>query len=150
MSLRELAKRRLPYPVKQGFKYIYSAIPPRFHYGHLFWETYNFLQESQWWSKEKLQKYQMQQLSTLGIPLGFCWERGVTDSKEHAFIMMSWNRVGFKIGDRCVILRGDIVQLARKGKFWKYDPVNKNLILSAYHMTDEILPNYIGKIRVWG
>ena len=76
--------------------------------------------------------------------------RGVTDSKEHAFITTLWNRVGFKIGDRCVVLEGNVVQLACKGKFWEYDPVNKNLILSSYHMTDEILPNYIGKIRVWG
>lgn len=215
MNLRELAKRHLPYPAKRGLKYIYGAIPPRFHYGHLFWETYNFLQESQWWSREKLEEYQMQQLRRIlyhayesvpyyrrvfeerglkpkdiqdfddlrklpyltkaiiqenlpdliarnhpksrlqyvttggstGIPLGFYWERGVTDSKEHAFITTLWNRVRFKIGDRCVILRGDVVQLACKGKFWEYDPLKKNLILSSYHMTDEILPNYIGKIR---
>ena len=71
-------------------------------------------------------------------------------SKEHAFIIMLWNRVGFKIGDRCVILRGNVAQLACKGKFWEYDRVNKNPILSPYHMTDEILPDYIGKIRVGG
>jgi len=215
MNLRELAKRHLPYPAKQGFKYIYGAVPPRFRYDKVFWDTYNFLQESQWWSRDKLQEYQVQQLEKLlkhayknvsyyrevfdkrslkpknirdfddlrklpyltkeiiqenlpdllarnyprsklkyvttggstGIPLGFCWERGVTDSKEHAFITTSWNRVGFKIGDRCVILRGNVVQLACKGKFWEYDPLKKNLILSSYHMTDEILPNYIGKIR---
>ncbi|MBA7711699.1 Phenylacetate-coenzyme A ligase [subsurface metagenome] len=82
-----------------------------------------------------------------GIPLGFYHEKGVSEAKERAFITTLWNRVGFKIGDRCVILRGDIVQLARKGKFWKYDPVNKNLILSSYHMTNELLPNYIAKIR---
>ena len=150
MSLGQLAERRLPYPAKRGLKYIYGAIPPRFRYGHLFWETYNSLQESQWWSREKLEEHQMQQVSTLGIRLGFCWERGVTDSKEHAFITTLWNRVGFKIGDRCVILRGDVVQLACKGKFWEYDPLKKDLILSSYHMTDELLPNYIGKIRVWG
>ncbi|MCK4420028.1 phenylacetate--CoA ligase family protein, partial [Candidatus Aerophobetes bacterium] len=215
MNLRELAKRHLPYPAKQGFKYIYGAIPSRFRYDKVFWETYNFLQESQWWSGEKLQEYQVQQLEKLlkhayenvsyyrkvfdkrglkpknirdfddlrklpcltreiiqenlpdllarnyprskleyvttggstGIPLGFYHEKGVSEAKERAFIIMLWNRVGFKIGDRCVILRGDVVQLACKGKFWKYDPLKKNLILSSYHMTDEILPNYIGKIR---
>jgi len=217
MSLRALAKRRLPYTAKQGLKYIYGTIPPHFRYGHIFWETYNFLEESQWWSREKLEEYQMQQLRKLlhhayenvpyyrrvfeerglkpkniqdfddfgelpyltkeiiqenlldlvarnyhsselqyvttggstGIPLGFYWERGVTDSKEHAFITTLWNRAGFKIGDRCVILRGDVVQLACKGKFWEYDPVNKNLTLSSYHMTDEILPNYIANIRAF-
>ena len=215
MNVRELAKRRFPYPVKQGFKYIYSAIPPRFHYGHLFWETYNFLQESQWWSREKLEEHQMQQLSTLlhhaydnvpyyrklfderglkpkdiqdwddlkklpyltkgiirenlsdliarnypksklqcattggstGIPMGFYHEKGVSEAKERAFIITLWHRVNFKMGDRCVVLRGNVVHSANKGKFWEYDPVNKNLILSSYHMTDELLPNYIAKIR---
>jgi len=57
--------KQLPYPVKQGLKYIYGALPARIRYGKVFWETYNFLQESQWWSREKLEEYQMQQLSTL-------------------------------------------------------------------------------------
>ncbi|RLB06313.1 MAG: phenylacetate--CoA ligase family protein [Deltaproteobacteria bacterium] len=64
MTLRETVKR-LPYPVKQGIKYVYGTLPPRIRYGRVFWETYNFLQESQWWSKEKLEEYQMQQLSKL-------------------------------------------------------------------------------------
>jgi len=55
----------LPYPIKQGAKYIYGAIPPRYRYGKVFWDTYNFLQESQWWSKEKLEEYQMRQLEKL-------------------------------------------------------------------------------------
>ena len=55
----------LSYPIKQGAKYIYGAIPPRFRYGKAFWDTYNFLQESQWWSKEKLEEYQMKQLKKL-------------------------------------------------------------------------------------
>jgi len=218
MSLRELAKRRLPYRARQGLKYIYGAIPLRIRYGKVFWQTYNFLQESQWWSRKKLDEYQMQQLEKLlrhayknvpyyrrvfderglkpkniqdfedlrklpcltrgiiqenlpdlvaqnyprsklqygttggstGIPLEFYWERGATDSKEQAFIIMLWNRVGFRTADRCVLLRGNVVQSARKGKFWEYDPLNKNLILSSYHMTDELLPNYIAKIRRLG
>lgn len=215
MSLRELAKRRLPYPAKQGLKYIYSAITPRFRYGKIFWDTYNFLQESQWWSREKLEEYQMQQLRRLlhhayenvpyyrrvfderglkpnviqdfndlrklpyltkeiiqenlpdlvarnyprsklqyvttggstGIPLGFYWERGVTNPKEDAFIRMLWNRVGYGIADRCAVLRGNFDQSGRKGKFWRYDPLNKSLILSCSDMTDELLPDYVAKIR---
>jgi len=55
----------LPFPIKQGAKYIYGAIPPRFRYGKVFWDTYNFLQESQWWSREQLEEYQMRQLEKL-------------------------------------------------------------------------------------
>ena len=64
MRLRKIVKS-LPYPVRQGAKYIYGALPTKLRYGRVFWETYNFLQESQWWSREKLEEYQMQQLSKL-------------------------------------------------------------------------------------
>lgn len=217
MNVKSIAKK-LPYPIKQGIKYIYGAIPARFRYSKVFGETYNFLQESQWWSREKLEEYQMQQLSKLlhhayenvpyyrrifderglkpkdiqdfddfkklpyltkeiirenlsdlvarnypesklqycttggstGIPLGFYREKGVSALKEQAFMLTQWNRVGFKIGDRCVTLRGNIVQSASKAKFWEYDPINKNLILSSYHITDETLPKYIAKVREFG
>jgi len=79
--------------------------------------------------------------------MGFYVEKDITSAKEWAFMITQWNRVGFRIGDRCVVLRGDVVQSANKGKFWEYNPVNKNLILSSYHMSDETLPNYISKIR---
>lgn len=64
MELRKLIGN-FPYPVKQGLKHVYGALPPRIRYGKVFWETYNFLQESQWWSREKLEEYQLQQLSKL-------------------------------------------------------------------------------------
>jgi phenylacetate-CoA ligase len=64
MTLRQIIKP-LPYPLRQGIKYVYGLLPPRIRYGRVFWETYNFLQESQWWSREKLEEYQMQQLSKM-------------------------------------------------------------------------------------
>lgn len=214
MNARTLIKK-LPYPIKQGIKYIYGSIPIRLRYDKVFWDTYNFLQESQWWSRERLEEYQMQQLSNLlhhayenvpyyqkvfnerglrprdiqnfddlrklpyltkeiiqenlpelvarnypesklqycttggstGIPLGFYHEKGVSQAKEQAFMLSQWNRVGFKIGNKCAVLRGNVVRSITKDNFWKYDPVNKNLILSSYHMTDETLPKYIARIR---
>jgi phenylacetate-CoA ligase len=64
MNTKTIVKK-LPYPIKQGMKYIYGTIPARFRYSKDFWDTYNSLQESQWWSREKLEEYQMQQLSKL-------------------------------------------------------------------------------------
>jgi len=214
MNFREIIKG-LPYPLIQGIKYAYGMVPPRIRYGRVFWDTYNFLQESQWWSREKLEEYQMQQLEKLlkhayekvpyykrifdernlkpkdiqdfddlrklpyltkeiiqdnlealvarnypksklqysttggstGIPMGFYHERGVSSQKEWAFMVTQWNRVGYEIGDKRVVLRGNIVHLANKGNFWEYNPVDRQLILSSYHMTDENLPRYIEKIR---
>ena len=214
MNLKDLAKN-LPYPLKQGLKYVYGAISPPIRYGKVFRETYDFLQKSQWWSREQLEEYQLGLLSTLlqhvyenvpyyrgvfderglkpndiqdfkdlqmlpyltkeiiqenlpdlvarnypksklqyattggstGIPLGFYHEKGISGAKEWAFMLTQWNRIGFKMGDRCVVQRGNVVESASKGKFWEYAPVNKWLILSSYHMTDENLPKYIKKIR---
>jgi len=64
MDLKKFAAS-LPYPIQQPLRYIYGAIPPSIRYGKAFRETYAFLQESQWWSREKLEEYQMQQLSKL-------------------------------------------------------------------------------------
>ena len=55
----------LPRPLKQGLKYAYSVIPAPIRYGNVFCETYAFLQESQWWSREQLEEYQLEQLSKL-------------------------------------------------------------------------------------
>jgi len=63
-------------------------------------------------------------------PLAFYHQRGVFRAKEWAFMLIQWNRAGFRMSDRCVVLPGSVVRPASKGKFWEYDPVNKNLIPS--------------------
>ena len=64
MYIRNLAKK-LPYPIQQSLKHIYGTIPLPIRHGKVFRDTYKFLQESQWWSREKLEEYQMQQLAKL-------------------------------------------------------------------------------------
>jgi len=183
-----------------------------------FLKWYNFLQESQWWSKEKLEKYQIQQLSKLlnhayesvpyyrrvfdkrslkpkdiknfddlkklpyltkddvrknlkdliarnilkedmkyvttggtsGEPLGFYIERK-TNIIRMAFEWREWNWMGYKFGDRCIVLRGNVVKRKENGKpsWWEYDKENNYLILSTYDMTDENLPKYIKKIEAF-
>ena len=207
--------RKAPSWIKKPIKYVYGLIPYEKRMGKVFWDTYNFLQESQWWGKEKLEEYQMQQLKELlhhayenvpyyrkvfderglrpkdiqdfddlkkipfltkeiiqnnledlvaqnyprsklqyvttggstGIPMGFYLDKNTAGSIEWAFMLTQWNRVGFKVGDKCVVLRGDVIKSANKGKLWEYDSANKNLILSSYHMIDETLPKYIAKIK---
>ena len=64
MRIRNSVKK-LPFPIKQGIKYVYGIIPPAIRHGKVFRDTYAFLQESQWWSREKLEEHQMQQLEKL-------------------------------------------------------------------------------------
>ena len=207
--------RKLPKSVQYAVRYAYGMIPVPIRYGKVFRETYALLQKSQWWTREQLEEYQLEQLSQLlhhaygnvpyyqrvfderglkpkdiqdfkdlqmlpyltkeiiqnnlpdlvaqnyrqsklqyattggstGIPLGLYREKGISDAKEWAFMTTQWNRVGYQFGAKCIVLRGKVVESASKGKFWEYDPVNKDLILSAYHLTEENMPKYIQKIR---
>lgn len=52
-------------PARQIYGNLVGQLPPRLRYGKVFWDTYKFLQESQWWSREKLERYQLQQLNKL-------------------------------------------------------------------------------------
>ena len=65
MWIKTMVRRVLPLPIRQKVNYIRGYIPPRFSYGKVFWDTYNFLNESQWWSKSKLEEYQMLELGKL-------------------------------------------------------------------------------------
>ncbi|MDY6794604.1 MAG: phenylacetate--CoA ligase family protein [Actinomycetota bacterium] len=56
---------RLPDPVKRPLRHIYGMVMPSLTSGRVFRETYDFLQESQWWSRKRLEEYQLEQLSML-------------------------------------------------------------------------------------
>ncbi len=71
MGMRTMAKR-LPGPVKQTLKSAYGAIPPRLRLGRAFWQTYSFLEQSQWWDSARLEAYQMRELQRL---LTHCYEQ---------------------------------------------------------------------------
>ena len=81
-----------------------------------------------------------------GIPMGFYFEKGVTNIKELAYFVNLWKRVGFKVGDKSAVIRGDVIQVTGN-KFWMYDYLMKNLCFSSYHMTDQNLPFYIERIK---
>ncbi len=198
-------------------KLVYSKFKKPIWENPTFIKWYNFLEESQWWSREKLEEYQVRQLRKLlnhayenvpyyrkvfdergikpkdiqssndlrkmpyltkkifranfealkaenfpkskfqytttsgsaGIPFWFYQEKDVSQARELAFIFTQWKRVGFKPGDKSVILRG-IFSQATKRKFWQHYPADKNLVLSSFHLTEDLLPKYIAKIREFG
>ena len=50
-------------PIRQIFQiYRYRFIPVSYHFSDLFWKTYNFLEKSQWWSRDRLIEYQFSEL----------------------------------------------------------------------------------------
>jgi phenylacetate-CoA ligase len=84
---------------------------------------------------------------TCGEPLGFYYEKGTSRAIEWAFIKTLWDRVGYRFRDKCVILKGNVVKTAEKGKFWEKSLFGRALILSSYHMSERTVPKYIEKIR---
>jgi phenylacetate-CoA ligase len=210
IAIKTLIKT-MPAPVQTCARYAYGAIPHSIRAGKTYRRMYDFLQESQWWSRERLDAYQMDRLSKIlrhayanvpyyrrifderglkptdikclddlrllpfltrdiirenlsdlvahnhpqsrlqyettggstGIPLGFYFERGVTDQIEQAFIHSLWNRVGFKPGHKSAIFRGKLIRDGR----WQYDQVLNNLYFSTFDMDDETLARYVDQIR---
>jgi phenylacetate-CoA ligase len=55
----------MPYSLQRPLRRVYGALPPSLAYGGTFWKTYDFLRESQYWSREKLEEYQLERLGGL-------------------------------------------------------------------------------------
>jgi len=51
--------------VKNIYFLLHRSLPARFRFGKTFWDTYNFLEKSQWWSKERLEEYQLYEIQRL-------------------------------------------------------------------------------------
>jgi len=189
---------------------LYSILPMSIRYGKTFKITLEFLNKSQWWSREQFENWQLEQLKKLirhayenvpyykhtfdqnritpediktledfrkisfvtrenikknlndfvainyknkiipfttggstGEPLKIYWEKGRTRPLEKAFMWRQWNWVNFNIGDKTAVLRGFLI----KKSWWYYDPIDKALVLSAYHLKGENIPHYIQKLR---
>ena len=62
-------------------------------------------------------------------------------SIEWAFLTMMWERFGYTINDRRVMLRGEIIK-KKRGELWLFDPLLNQVSLSTFHMTNENLMTY--------
>ena len=56
---------RIPSSLQRHLRSAYRFVRPSYPYGKIFKETYDLLQESQWWDREKLEDYQLRQLGVL-------------------------------------------------------------------------------------
>ena len=84
MEVKRKIFKALPGSAQRWLGYVYSGYTS-FRYRKVFRETYAFLQESQWWSRERLEEYQLEQLSNKGVSGGIlhhCWNRGCRNDKQ--------------------------------------------------------------------
>lgn len=82
-----------------------------------------------------------------GIPFGFYELKSYTEAVEWAFIYTQWSRVGYKSGDKSILLRGGYTGDPDRNQYWYYEPVDRRLFMSSYHLTEEKIPDYLEQIR---
>ena len=80
-------------------------------------------------------------------PLGFLQEKGITRSKERAFIWDGWSRVGYYPHARTVQLKGRSVGDPQKNIFWEYEPIQGFLEMDSNFLTESRIPLYLDAIR---
>jgi phenylacetate-CoA ligase len=124
---------KLPKPIQYAARYAYSVIPPPIRYGKVFRDTYKFLQQSQWWSREQLEEYQFSKLKEL---LTFC-------SKYVPFYQKKWAEFGINIGTI-----KDFEDFARIPFTTKQDIIESSVLMmpTIYKKDNLILSNTGGTI----
>lgn len=88
-----------------------------------------------------------------GLPTAIVHERGLSFQKEMAFQWRFRKWLGINFKDREAVLRGNVIRQKGGNKTTTYYQrlgYNNSLILSSYHMQDDILHNYVEKIREYG
>ena len=87
---------------------------------------------------------------TTGVPLRFMLDKDRV-TFDHALIDRHWSWAGYRPGDRVVLLRGfTLVPPDTDSKiYWRRDWVDNRIYLSGFHLSREIMPIYIEKLREW-
>jgi phenylacetate-CoA ligase len=75
--------------------------------------------------------------------MAFYRERYHTNAVEFAFMTTQWERVGYRLDDRCAVLRGATVNGVDRGRAWEFRPDTHSLFLSSYHLSDRNMALYV-------
>ena len=78
-----------------------------------------------------------------GVPVGFYLQKGISRSKEQAFLEAMWRRAGYFDNARVAVIRGHVTDSKSGGQIVKHDYTRNWLLLSSYHLTEERLPDYL-------
>ena len=85
-------------------------------------------------------------------PMMFYLQKGITRSREYAFMDAFHARVGYREGhDLALALRGRVVPSAQQpgGRLWMAEPIKRQLILSTDHLKPEFMSAYVDALRRW-
>jgi phenylacetate-CoA ligase len=73
---------------------------------------------------------------TTGVPVELFYIKGRERSREYAFINEMWKRIGYKPGDKTVVLRGTVIN-EHNNTITKFDPIKNRLLISTYDLNDK-------------
>ncbi len=82
-----------------------------------------------------------------GVPVGFYLHKGISRPKEQAYLEAQWSRRGYRVGDRVAVIRGSVTSSKDRGGVSYFDATRNWLILSSYHLTLELLPEYVAALN---
>lgn len=80
-------------------------------------------------------------------PMRFLQVKGLTRSKERAFIHAGWSRAGYEPGMKAVQIKGRSVGNPSQKCFWEYEPIQNILEMDSNYLTPENIPLYLDAIR---
>jgi phenylacetate-CoA ligase len=85
------------------------------------------------------------------VPMMFYLQKGVSRTKEYAFMESFHQRVGLVQSDVVLALRGRGVPSASRpgGRLWMFEPIKQQLILSSDHLERTYMPQYLDALRAW-
>jgi phenylacetate-CoA ligase len=86
---------------------------------------------------------------TSGAPLTFRIQRD-RSAVEWAFMTWQWKRIGFRLGDRRVVLRGTQIDGAAAGAISQENPLLDELALSTFALSAANLGQYLETIQEYG
>lgn len=82
-----------------------------------------------------------------GVPFGFWLEKNAS-VRDWAYVVDAWARIGFRLDDRRVVLRGRV--LSEAGNLRQFEPIRRELYLSVFHLNADRFPDYVGWWRDFG
>jgi phenylacetate-CoA ligase len=86
---------------------------------------------------------------TGGMPLFFYMNAG-RSAVEYAYLVTSWERVGYRLAMPMAVLRGRRVRADRTGLYHEYDPILRHHYYSVFHASDEHLARYLRHMKTLG
>jgi len=83
---------------------------------------------------------------TTGMPINFYNDVRYSSPVEMAYIEFLWSRIGFRLYDKVLVLRGEHISVIEGQKYWRMNWMLNWLSMSSFHMNDSTIKLYAEKI----